>query len=394
MIGQLTAVRGPLAFWVVLYHFVGKSFAPADLGWAQPVVDRGYLAVDAFFVLSGLIIAHTWARRIDEEPVGAFLWARLTRLHPTHAAVLGLFCVALAVSHALGRALPGDYGAVDLLWQLLLVNAWGVTDGLSWNYPAWSISAEWFAYLLAPGVLLRLVRADARQAAAAVAVALAVLAVGDLGVMPGGLASWTDARALVRITAGFAVGVVIAGRVVPGSGSRPRWLAAGGLLVVAGLAVGWDVVVVAGLALVLAGLYAAPPMAVPSWLLALGAWSYALYLVHALVQVSAQAIVNGADLVPAARLAGLGLALAASVGAAAVLHRLVEQPAQRWLRDRPPTPIIRAARWRSGRGSGDVQVVLVQRVGEAAATGRVEVPGGAELGGPGVEQPPREHVGR
>ena len=33
----------------------------------------------------------------------------------------------------------------------LLVHAWGVLDELTWNYPSWSISAEWAAYLSLSG---------------------------------------------------------------------------------------------------------------------------------------------------------------------------------------------------------------------------------------------------
>jgi peptidoglycan/LPS O-acetylase OafA/YrhL len=31
---------------------------------------------------------------------------------------------------------------------MFLLHAWGLTDALSWNTPSWSISAEWFAYIM------------------------------------------------------------------------------------------------------------------------------------------------------------------------------------------------------------------------------------------------------
>src|SRR3546814_19100256 len=36
------------------------------------------------------------------------------------------------------------------LFRSLLVQDWGLTDALAWNDPAWSISAEFAAYLLFP----------------------------------------------------------------------------------------------------------------------------------------------------------------------------------------------------------------------------------------------------
>lgn len=37
-----------------------------------------------------------------------------------------------------------------LLSNLLLIQAWHIHPFLTWNFPAWSISSEWFVYLLAP----------------------------------------------------------------------------------------------------------------------------------------------------------------------------------------------------------------------------------------------------
>ena len=35
-------------------------------------------------------------------------------------------------------------------WAQGLLQAWGLGQGGGWNHPSWSISAEWFAYLLFP----------------------------------------------------------------------------------------------------------------------------------------------------------------------------------------------------------------------------------------------------
>jgi len=33
-----------------------------------------------------------------------------------------------------------------------MLHAWGTTDVVGWNGPSWSISAEWFAYLMFPAI--------------------------------------------------------------------------------------------------------------------------------------------------------------------------------------------------------------------------------------------------
>jgi peptidoglycan/LPS O-acetylase OafA/YrhL len=44
----------------------------------------------------------------------------------------------------------------SLMTNILLVQNWGFNNGFSWNVPAWSISAEWFTYLLAPLLMIGL----------------------------------------------------------------------------------------------------------------------------------------------------------------------------------------------------------------------------------------------
>jgi peptidoglycan/LPS O-acetylase OafA/YrhL len=78
---------------------------------------------------------------------------RLARILPAHYVVLAIillfFTFKAFVSHnpaAINE--PGDM--VHLFYNILNIQAWGVTNSLQWNHPAWSISAEWFAYLLFP----------------------------------------------------------------------------------------------------------------------------------------------------------------------------------------------------------------------------------------------------
>ncbi len=150
----LTSIRGIAAWWVVLYHF--REAIPA---WVpdcfKAIAGQGYLAVDLFFQLSGFVIALNYAHQfqtLSASGVGNFLLRRLARIYPLHAVMLVAYlatplAILLLSSHG---ALGERFGLGYFVMSACLVQNWGFTSGLDWNVPAWSISTEWFAYLLFP----------------------------------------------------------------------------------------------------------------------------------------------------------------------------------------------------------------------------------------------------
>ena len=144
----LTSLRFFAAFWVVLYHS-WPYFAPG----LPPILSRGELGVELFFVLSGFVLAHVYFDVFGSGrfSYGQFLWARLARIYPVHLVlILGLLVMVLGAA-ALGLPV-GDNVVVlaSLPAQLTLTQSWGLGMEGGWNFPAWSISAEWFAYLIFP----------------------------------------------------------------------------------------------------------------------------------------------------------------------------------------------------------------------------------------------------
>ena len=152
-IDNLTGIRGFAALWVALYHFQ-MTTGVESLSFGE-LIGRGTWGVDVFFVLSGLILAITYAPGFAREPMsrasfGRFLWKRLARIYPLHIVTfLVMFCAWAVASHQhyqfASNSLNNSWTA---LCNVLLVHAWGLTREGSWNTPSWSISAEWFAYLL------------------------------------------------------------------------------------------------------------------------------------------------------------------------------------------------------------------------------------------------------
>lgn len=147
----LTSLRFVAAFWVLLYHF--KDHLGFELGQFGLIAD-GYLGVDLFFTLSGFILAHVYLTEFEGGRFGyaRFLQNRLARVYPMHlaalAAMIGLFVVANAAGAGVGNA--DAFRWTDIPQHILMIHAWGSTPTVGWNFPSWSISAEWGAYLLFP----------------------------------------------------------------------------------------------------------------------------------------------------------------------------------------------------------------------------------------------------
>ncbi|MGA0604199.1 acyltransferase family protein [Caulobacter sp. KR2-114] len=149
-IKPLTSLRFFAAFWVVLFHYWHNL---AGVTGTPSVVEKGYLGVELFFTLSGFILCHVYLTGLGEGRFryGSFLWARLARVYPLHiATLLGVGVMAL-VALAAGMSVDGNILSwASLPANLLMIHAWGFAPQAGWNHPSWSISAEWFAYLMFP----------------------------------------------------------------------------------------------------------------------------------------------------------------------------------------------------------------------------------------------------
>lgn len=149
-IKALTGIRFFAAIWVVFYHFRDGLRPISMLAPFMPLVEYGYLAVPLFFILSGFILSHTYFPRYGLRYHPEFVYRRFARLWPVHVASILAMMVYMAVIVAHSGHFEDESGS--FAWQhlpseLAMVRSWFSKD-LVWNYPAWSIHAEWFAYLL------------------------------------------------------------------------------------------------------------------------------------------------------------------------------------------------------------------------------------------------------
>src|SRR5262249_17784272 len=108
----------------------------------------------------------------------------------------------------------------DLFWQLTLLHAWGVIASPGWNAPSWSISAEWFAYLLFPLLAPALLALRARAAALLLAVAALAATAAAFALAGWTLNTWVGAPALTRVAGEFLCGAALCRAVALGTAPR------------------------------------------------------------------------------------------------------------------------------------------------------------------------------
>ncbi len=203
-----TALRGVAAMVVLIAHYfilVQPSFAGS-----QPQLNRApHVAVDFFFMLSGFILFKVYGAGFTRAPdaghLRAFYLRRFIRIWPLHAVTLA-FMVAFAIYQG------QDGGLRDIVLNLLLIDAWGLSDTFVYNVPSWSISCEAAAYLLFPFAAHLASRRGG--SAGLVVFSLAIYAVliavgaGRLD-QPDGI---PERLVILRILAGFPLGMALAAR--------------------------------------------------------------------------------------------------------------------------------------------------------------------------------------
>ena len=142
----LTALRFFAAALIVLGH-AEDLFAITGITPYAPF-NQG---VSFFFILSGFILTWNYPALTDWSQRRQFWLARFARVWPLHL-VTCLLWIALVYEFDRTIHFPGTDGLLKLATNLLLVQAWIPSHAweLSFNGVAWSISVEFFFYLMFP----------------------------------------------------------------------------------------------------------------------------------------------------------------------------------------------------------------------------------------------------
>lgn len=157
----LDVLRGIAALCVVFWHwqhffYVGGTpvgFDPA----LQPffshftlLYQHGGMAVQLFFTLSGFVFYWLFATEVANRslPTARFAWDRFSRLYPLHIVT---FVAVAGLQWAYSSGHDGYFvypfnDAYHAVLNLLMIPAWGLEEGWSFNAPFWSVSVEVLLY--------------------------------------------------------------------------------------------------------------------------------------------------------------------------------------------------------------------------------------------------------
>lgn len=140
----LDAFRGIAAIMVALFHFSVNGYLSKT-----NLLNNSWLFVDFFFVLSGFVISYGYINKIKNlDNLLFFIKKRFIRIYPLHLFMLILFVPFAIINIFMGIDLGNRFSFTYFLENLFLIQALGFASEETWNIPAWSISAEFYTYIL------------------------------------------------------------------------------------------------------------------------------------------------------------------------------------------------------------------------------------------------------
>lgn len=154
----LDAWRGLSACLVALFHLQAYSHL-----YEISLLRHSYLFVDFFFVLSGFVITANYrAKLLSGFSFWHFMLLRFGRLYPLHFATLVAF-IGLELARyrfqgllggEIGNKFAGPNSVFAIITNVLFIQSLGVHNMLTWNMPSWSVSTEFYTYVIFALVLL------------------------------------------------------------------------------------------------------------------------------------------------------------------------------------------------------------------------------------------------
>ena len=202
---ELESLRGIAALLVFLNH-IPNWFGPF---YQNSFIRNGGIMVEFFFVLSGFVIFTAYGNRIVHvTDIARFQVLRLGRLYPIHLTFLMLFVffeflkvvfISDPISSPFTRGISGPR---EFLENLALVQALGFSNKPdSFNAPSWSISTEFYTYLIFAFLAMSLAR---RQYIAHLAIVFSLIILLTLD-----LEELSNFTRLMSCIAGFFFGCLI-----------------------------------------------------------------------------------------------------------------------------------------------------------------------------------------
>ena len=170
-IPSLTGLRFCAAMAVVFDHAIPKivPYAGSAPSWYVALSLLAGIGMPLFFVLSGFVMQYNYYESIVSRPAAGlfrFYVARFARIYPLYAA-----CVAADLLYSYGYGQVSEHVMEALPFYVTLTQTWfyAIFGDRSLVYQfgpvpqiAWSISTEWFFYLIFPIMCFALAKTATR----------------------------------------------------------------------------------------------------------------------------------------------------------------------------------------------------------------------------------------
>lgn len=153
----LTPLRGIAALLVVIFHSNLMAVAFLPPGYTS-FVSNGWLWVDFFFILSGFIIFYVYGKDFQEGIQRKYYWkyigARFARVYPLHFFTL-IWCsvctiIVISLASGLDPFIAGIFNLKAIPASLVMLQSIHLFNMTPLNTPSWSLSTEWWVYMLFP----------------------------------------------------------------------------------------------------------------------------------------------------------------------------------------------------------------------------------------------------
>ncbi len=175
MIQPLTSLRFFFAFMVFLSHMDYSSVEKDSLGKPFNLFyfGEGYIGVSFFFILSGFILAYNYKQKLLHHivTIKEFWISRFARIYPLHLLTL-LLAIPLTIQFMFTTSRL--YGILKIVFNILLLQSFipNADFYFSLNALSWSLSCEFFFYLMFPFLIIFLFTKKAGLLAALVSIIL------------------------------------------------------------------------------------------------------------------------------------------------------------------------------------------------------------------------------
>ena len=153
----LTPLRGIAALLVVIFHS-NLMLAPFVDSTKTKFIQSGWLWVDFFFVLSGFVLCHAYGanfqQTVSKTAYKKYLLARFARVYPLHFLTLWAAVAVILVIRSMADGLDPFFQIIFGLYtipaSLLLTQSLHLFGTAPLNTPSWSLSTEWWVYMIFP----------------------------------------------------------------------------------------------------------------------------------------------------------------------------------------------------------------------------------------------------